>query len=290
MDFLSNFYTHNLTLVQATLMSMVLAASLQVALRAGVFSLASVGYWGVGAYAAGILARDAGTGPVVAIVAALAICGLTAYPLARLLVRLRGLYMAMATVAFDLVVIVIALNLKSLTGGPLGLPGVPVLLSTWQLTLIVAAVALLLSQLERGAVGRWISVASHDEELAAGLGIDVRRLHARVFVLSAVLGGLAGSLNALLFNNVSTDQFGFGLIVLALTMAVVGGMGSWVGSYVGAVVVLWLPEVLRFLSTWRNLVFGVLLIIVISRMPEGLLGSLRTMTRAPVRLAHRNQP
>jgi branched-chain amino acid transport system permease protein len=280
---LGHFYDVHLTLIQATLVGMVLAASMQVTLRAGVFSLASVGTWGLGAYTAGIMARDHDANTIVSLASVLALNAAIGFVLAIVFVRLRGVYLAMATVAFDLVVIVIALSTDSLTGGPLGLPGVPPVMQMWQVVLIVVVVACLLAWLERGHLGRTVATVGFDEDVAGALGIKVRSVQRRVFVLSAMLGALAGGMNALLFGNVSTDQFGFHLVTLALTTAVIGGLRSWVGAYIGAVIVYWLPEVLQPIAEWRNAVYGALLILVIALEPGGVIGLVRTGWRVLAR-------
>lgn len=274
---LGHFYDSQVTLIQASLAGMILAASVQTAMRAGVFSLASIGFWGIGAYTAGILAREHDAGVATALTAAVLLSAAVSYVLALLFVRLRGLYLAMATMSFNLVVIVIALDLEDLTGGALGLYGVPPILEMWQLLVAVAAVAGILAYLERGHLGRTIATVGSDEELASSLGIRVRTVQRRTFVLSGVLGALAGGMSALLFNTVSTDQFGFHFVTLALTMAVIGGLRSWLGSYLGAVIVYWLPELLRPIDEWRSVVYGALLVAVVTLEPGGLIGLWRRL-------------
>jgi branched-chain amino acid transport system permease protein len=180
--------------------------------------------------------------------------------------------MGLATIAFDLVVVVLALNGGTLTGGPLGLFGIPVRVTVPQLVGVVAVVGYLLTRLETGRTGRYFDALRNDEPLAAALGIRVNRWRVFAFTLSAAIAALSGSMHVLLFNAISPEQFGFSLIILVLSMVVVGGAASWVGALIGAALIEFLPEFLSTFDKWRDVAYGVLLILVVGYAPDGILG------------------
>lgn len=268
----------NEVLTQVILIYALLAISVQVALRSGVFSLAGVGCWGIAAYTVGILTlRDV---PVlVAVILAVALTGVISWVLARILVRLRGLYLTMATVAFNLVVGVIATNGGEFTGGAQGLFGIPIAVETWHLVLALAGVAVLVTGLERRALGRGFNLVREDEDLAQALAIDAVRMRRHAFIVSGVIGGFAGALNALRFGLVTPADVGFGLVVAALTMVIIGGYHSWLGAVIGAALIQWLPIQLQAVAESWPLIYGALLIFVAVYAPSGILGLIQTGIR-----------
>jgi branched-chain amino acid transport system permease protein len=279
---LSSWYTSNETLIQNILIATLLAFSVQVALRAGIFSLAGIGFYAIGSYAAAILVKH-GMAAVIAIAIALVLSGVLSYALALLLVRLRDLYLAMATVAFDLMVGVVALNWGALTGGSLGLFAIPVAVTTGSMAITVAVVAGLLFLMEHGTMGRTLETIREDEELAQSFAVDTRRYRRLAFVVSGMLGALSGCFHALLFNSITPGDAGFELIVLALTMVIIGGFGSWVGALAGAILITWLPLKLTSFGEWWNAVYGAVMIVAATFIPGGLYGVARNLGRAGVR-------
>jgi branched-chain amino acid transport system permease protein len=268
------YFTQNEVLFQQTLVYMILAISIQVVLRSGVVSLASIGFYTLGAYAGAILSKDGWPSFAILVLVTL-VSGLVGYAFGRPLARLRGLYLAMATLAFDLVIPILLSNGGSFTGGSLGLYGIPVSISTGALVLIVVVVIYVVSQIERGWMGRASLALRSDEDLARSMGIRVARERYLSFAISAALGGLAGGLNGMLFRAVSPSGIGFGLITLVLAMAIIGGRESWLGAIIGAYLVTWLPQWLGFIGLYQNLFFGLILVVVMLFFPDGLLGAAR---------------
>jgi branched-chain amino acid transport system permease protein len=267
------YFTQNEVLFQQTLVYMILAISLQVVLRCGVVSLASVGFYTLGSYAGAILSKD-GWPTFGIIVVCVLVSGLLGYGFGRPLARLRGLYLAMATLAFDLVIPVLLSNGGSFTGGSLGLYGIPVSVNTVELIVIVIVIIYVISQFERGWMGRASLALRSDEDLARSVGIRVARERYLSFAISAGLGGLAGALSGMLFRAVSpSSTTGFGLITLVLAMAIIGGRDSWIGAIVGAYLITWLPQWLSFIGMYQDLVFGLILVAVMLFFPDGLLGA-----------------
>jgi branched-chain amino acid transport system permease protein len=253
--------------------------SVQIALRSGVFSFASIGFYGLAAYGTGILViRGWPTLPTVALV--IVVSGVVAYLMSAPLIRLRGLYLGMVTFAFDLILTVVATNGGKLTGGALGLFGIPLAITTGGLLVAALIAIVVVSQLERRAVGRSLVGIRVSEDLVMSLGVDVRRRKRIVFAISAALGALSGSLFVLAFSTVGPQSAGFTLIITTLTMAVIGGVSSWIGAVIGTVIITWLPSVVASIGEYREMVYGVVLVLVVMYAPDGVLGVLRSLWRA----------
>jgi branched-chain amino acid transport system permease protein len=266
------FYDSNVVLIQATFVGILLALSVQVALRMGVFSFAGAGSYGIGAYAAAnlVLRNDLPALPT------LVLSGLVAAAIGLVLglviYRLNGLYLAMATVAFDLTVGVIAVNGGEWTGGANGLFGVLTDLTLPIILVVVIACVVGVAVTEHGRTGRRIDAVREDPELAASMGINVRRYRLFAFVGSGFLGGVAGAMNVLARTTIGPADVGFGLVILALTMIIVGGALSWKGAVIGAVLFTWLPELLSFVGEWQELVYGCIVLLAGIFLPQGLHG------------------
>lgn len=269
------WYLGHVVLIQATLISFLLALSIQVPLRAGVFSFAGIGSYAIGAYTAAILTIRAQVAPLLAIGAGVLLAMAAGWLLALLVARLSGLYLGMATISFALFLAVVATNGGDLTGGATGLYGALSTLTTGHVVGIVVLVVLGLVLAERGAFGRATDAVRVDPQLAVSQGIDVNAVRRRVFVVSGALGACAGGMNSLLRTTVSPETIGFHLVVTALTMIIVGGALSWAGAAIGAVVFTWLPTVLAFVGDWQVLVYGLLVAIAAVYVPTGVLGLLQ---------------
>jgi branched-chain amino acid transport system permease protein len=275
---ISSWYTGNETLIQNILIAALLAFSVQVALRTGIFSLAGIGFYAIGSYTAALLVKK-GWSTVEAMAAATALTIVVGYALAVLLVRLRDLYLAMATFAFDLMIGVIATNWNGVTGGALGVTEIPLAISTLAIFLTVVVAAGLLTLMERGVLGRATVAIREDEELAQSFAVDTRSYRRFAFVLSCVLGSFAGAYHALLFGVVEPTDAGFSLIVLALTMVIIGGFGSWFGALLGAFLLTWLPLRLTSLGSWWPVIYGALMMLIATWMPGGIIGVASNLIR-----------
>lgn len=276
---MSDFFSSNLVLVQSTLTGLLLALSVQVPLRMGVFSFAGAGSYGIGAYAAGILVLRYEFGPLTAIALTAVGTAVIGLLLGALISKLNGLYLAMATVAFDLIISVVAINGGELTGASTGLFGIITDFSMTQMVVLTVAALALVAMSEVGRLGRRVDTVRDDPELAASMGINVRRYRLAAFVVSGALGGLAGAMNVLVRSTVGPLDIGFGLIVLALTMIIVGGSRSWKGALIGAVIFTWLPDLLSVIGEWQELVYGVIVAVAAIFLPRGIYGVLQDATR-----------
>jgi branched-chain amino acid transport system permease protein len=286
---MSAWYLGHLTLIQGMLINVPLALSFQIVLRSGVFSFASIGFYGIGGYGAGILAMHhfpAIPGMLIMIAAS----GLAAYVISIPLVRLRGLYLGMTTFAFDLILTVVANNAGSLTGGAIGLLGIPLGISTLGILISALIAVLLVTQLERGAAGRALLGIRVSDELAYSSGIDVNSRKRIVFAISAALGALSGALYVLTFSTIQPQTAGFSLVIGGLTMTVIGGIGSWIGAVIGTVIITWLPSVVSVVGQYQNLVYGVILVLVVIYAPDGVLGILKAGWRTVTRRYRHGRP
>lgn len=267
-----NFFTTNIILVENTLVVILLALSIQIPLRLGVFSFAAIGYYAIGAYGSAILMLEFGWGSWEAMLVATLGATVIAFLLGLVLARLTGLYLGMATIAFDLILVVLVLNGGSLTGGPVGVFGVLGSIQLWHLALAVVIVLALLTFTERGKLARRFDAVREDPQLASSMGINVVTYRRLSFVISGVLGGMAGAFAVNLRSTVAPESIGFGLVVLGLTVIIVGGQASWVGAVIGASIFVWLPKMLEFVGDWEEVIYGIIVVLAAIFIPGGIVG------------------
>jgi branched-chain amino acid transport system permease protein len=269
---MTGWFDSNIVLIQGTMVSLLLAMSIQYPLRLGVFSFAGVGCYGIGAYTAAIVTLRYQWPTLPTIVVATLLAGAVGYLLGLVVQRLSGLYLGMATISFDLILSVVVTNGGNLTGGPTGLFGAIGDLTTTQIFIICVIAVALLAWSERGRLGRKIDTVRDDPELALSMGIKVGRLRRSAFLVSGLLGGCAGALQLLLRTAIAPENIGFAPVVLALTMIIVGGAGSWLGALIGAVIFTWLPNVLTLAGSYQAIIYGALVALAAVWVPGGLLG------------------
>lgn len=257
-------------LFELALLNMVLAFSQYITLRAGVFSLGSAAFAAVGAYVAAILSTRHGIPPIlcglIAVIAGGIFGALVAVPLARL----RGVFQALATLALVQIVLSLALNWTSLTDGALGINSIPKAVHITEAFVAVVIVGYLLFVLGRLAIGRGFDIIREDETVAVSLGYDVRKHHMIAFILSGAIAGLGGAMHAFSSYSITPSEFGFHMVVMLLAMVVLGGRVSVFGPIVGAIILTGLPELLRGFQDYRSVVQGLLLMISITFLPNGV--------------------
>lgn len=246
------------------------AFSQYIALRSGVFSLATAGFAAIGAYAAGILSVRLGLPSGLGILVATLLGTGAALVLSLPLSKLRGVYQAIATVAFVQIVVSLNIYLEGLTGGAMGLNGIPHTVGTPELFVAVAAVTYLMWAINSTRLGRTFDVVREDEAVAVSLGVPMARYQALGFALSGAVAGLFGGLEAHHTYALEPNQFGFTFLIAILSYVVLGGRKSVLGSIVGTAVLIALPELARPLAENRILVYGLLLILVINFLPSGI--------------------
>jgi branched-chain amino acid transport system permease protein len=247
---------------------------------AGQVSLGHAGFFGIGAYAVAVAPTHLSIPSWAAIVGGGVLAGLIAYVVGRPILRLKGHYLAVATLGMGLMIAMVFTNEARWTGGPDGMP-VPRLevlgtalrgSLTWYwisgATLVIgAALAINLIDSPTGRAFR----AVHDSETAARvLGIDVARYKLTAFMISAAYAAIAGSLFVHAVGFVSPEVFGLPMVVMSFTMLYVGGIGTIAGPALGAIIISVLPESFRTFKDYQDLAYGAALIVILIYAPRGL--------------------
>lgn len=274
MEWLNDFWSTYSTLVFSVGVHALLALSIWLTLSCGLLSLANAAFMGIGAYVAALLTLNLEWSFGAVLLAGGIAPTLVALLIGAPVLRLSGVYLAMATLAFGEVVRITVLNLE-ITGGPEGLNGIPLSTEGWHIAAILLLTLYGLGRLRRSKVGRAFEAIKEDEVAARLMGIDVDRHKLLAFSLGAFIAGVAGALNAHFTFFISPREYGFEAAVDILTMAVLGGTSSLVGPLLGASILTLLPELLRSLQDFRSLVNGAVLVLVVLFLPKGLWESRR---------------
>jgi branched-chain amino acid transport system permease protein len=274
-------YIHNILMQAVTFAIAVFGLSVVLGL-CGQINLAQAAFFGLGAYAVGIGTSDYHVSYWFCLLAGCVVALLAGALLGASTLRLGGHYLAMVTISFQQIITLVMINTIWLTHGPDGVSNIgrPALFQSAQSYLafcvgMLALVGYFVWHLSDTRLGRAMR-AVRDNELAAGVvGIDVFRTKVSAFALCAVLGGLAGGLFAGGFSYVSPDQFSFAESVVFLTMSLLGGVASPIGSAIGTGLLILIPEWLRFLKSVPGLylaIYGLSVILIIRYMPDGIWG------------------
>jgi len=274
MEWFNDFWSTYSTLVFSVGVHALLALSIWLTLSCGLLSLANAAFMGVGAYVSALLTLHLEWSFGSVLLAGGIAPTLVALIIGAPVLRLSGVYLAMATLAFGEVVRITVLNLE-ITGGPEGLNGIPLATEGWHITLILAVTVYGLARLRRSKVGRAFEAIKEDEVAARLMGINVDRYKLLAFSLGAFIAGVAGALNAHFTFFISPREYGFENAVDILTMAVLGGTSSLIGPMLGSSILTLLPELLRSLQDFRSLVNGAVLVLVVLFLPKGLWESRR---------------
>jgi len=265
---------------------------------AGQISLGQAAFYGLGAYTSGYLAK-AGVPWLLALVGGVAIAAIGGLLIALPSLRLKGHYLAMATLGFGEIMLFFFTETESVTGGSNGLRGIPAAgigplefttpvakyLLVWT---IVGIVLLLAANIVRQRPGRALRAIHGSEIGAMACGVDTVRVKVQVFVISAGLGGLAGVLYAHYVGFVSPSTFTLHYSLILVTMVALGGMGSLAGAVAGTVLLTLLPYAdaiipglsrgtVEFLQDWESDIHGLVLILVMLFMPRGLAGWIKSL-------------
>lgn len=264
------------SVVQFVLINMILAISIYFTLYTGLLSLANAGFMAIGAYVAAVLTLRAETPFALNLLAGGLAAALTGLLLGLSVLRLRGIYLAIATIGFGEIIRIIAISFDkftglSLLGGAQGLSGVPKLTTPVALLATLAVLVFLMIQMQRSRTGRALAAIRQDENVAASMGIDVFAYKVLAFVLGAFVAGLAGGFSAHLTRFIDPNSYGFDAAVNILAFAILGGTLHWSGPLLGATILTGLPEALRFLKEYRGIVNGIIIVVVILYLPRGLM-------------------
>jgi branched-chain amino acid transport system permease protein len=257
---------------------------------AGLVSLGQAGLFALGAYTASILATKAGAGLIACCIGSAAFASTFGVLLAYPTVRVKGVYLAVITIAFGLIVENVAIEWQSLTGGTTGISGIPrpsilgFKLSGYQyyyfIAAIVLAVLLFTRNIQHSRFGRAMLAVAQSETASKSAGINATAIRTLAFVIAAGTAGLAGSLYAFLNSYISPDIFTFSDSVRFLLMVILGGAGTVLGPVLGAYILTYLPEFLQQFQYWQAFAYGFLLAAVMFVMPRGVIGTLLNARQA----------
>jgi branched-chain amino acid transport system permease protein len=248
---------------------------------AGQIVLGQAGALAIGAYTSALLVTQAGWDFWASFVAAGLVAAIFSVLITAPTWRLRGHYVSMATLATGAFIAALALNLGGITNGARGIFGIPrptlfgfsvnSATGMYLLTFAILVLALLVvSGLGSSHLGRTWAAVREDEVAAAASGIHPAAYKSLAFGLGSVLAGFAGALYAAQVTFIEPSQFGIALSVLAVTIAILGGLRAPMGAIVGAVILVGIPELFRPLADWRLLFYGVVLLLLILLRPQGI--------------------
>lgn len=270
---------------------LVLSTNLTVGM-ANLLTMCQAAFYGIGAYIGTFFLMQFSLPFVVIALIVMALTGLTSIVISYASVKLKGDYFILATLGFQMIVYTILYNWISVTRGPYGIPGIPAvkLFGVWSLNgiysyffllfVLVMAVIWFFWQLQRSPYGRMLKAIRTDELSSQALGRNTIQLKSWAFFISAAFAGLAGTVYASYVSYIDPTSFTLDESIFIITALFIGGIGSRVwGSVVGAAVVVILPELLRFVglpdsmaANLRQIIYGVVLIVLMFVKPQGLLG------------------
>jgi len=285
--FPSGFYFRVAALVWITALA---AVGLQVLMgQAGQVSLGHAGFVGIGAYSMAIGPKYFDLPVLACLPIGAVLAGIVAYLVGRPILRLKGHYLAVATLGFGVLVTMVLVNETAITGGPDGIRVPRATILGWSLRggetwYWISGVALLIGvwialNLQHSPSGRALA-ALHDSEIAARtIGIDVARHKLRAFVIAAVYGAVAGGLLAMMNGFVTPDAAGFIASVEYVTMVVIGGLASVPGAVVGAALLVLLPQVLTVYHDYEHAVLGLLIMLFMIFLRVGIVPGLAARLR-----------
>ncbi|MEH2512511.1 branched-chain amino acid transport system permease protein [Nitrobacteraceae bacterium AZCC 1564] len=279
----SNYYLRVMTLIYVFGLA---AVGLNLLMGfAGQVSLGHAGFVGIGAYSVALGSVHWGLPGLYSVVLGAFVSAAIAALVGRPILRLKGHYLAVATLGFGFLIALLITNEAGLTGGPDGISVPRPVVFGWRLRTVeqwywISGVALVVGvfiaqNLVASSTGRALR-AIHDSEVAAqAIGVDVAKQKLKVFVVSAVYASLAGSLLAFCNGHITPDSTaGFLRSVELVTMVVLGGLGSVLGSVLGAAVLVLLPQVLTVFHDYEHLMLGLLMVLCIVMLPIGVVPSL----------------
>lgn len=269
----------------------ILAASLNLTVGyLGLLSIAHATFYGVGAYTAALMALTLDSSFLVNLLCAMVVSGSIGAVVAIPSLRIRDDYFVIATLAFQVIAFSILNNWVSFTGGPMGLPGIPQpIIFRWEvnshgdyllLVMILAAIVLwACHRIVHSPFGRVLMSIREDETFTLAAGKNVAAYKVLVFVLGAAMASVAGVIYAHYISFIDPTSFTVMESIFIISIVIIGGAGSFWGPVVGAIVLVTLPEILRFIglpssvaANIRQILYGGLLVLFMMLRPQGLMG------------------
>lgn len=269
----------------------ILAVSLDlVAGRTGLLSITHAAFYGIGAYTSALLAVHWGWPFLLSVPAAMGVAACVSFIVSLPSFRLHGDYFVIATFGFQMIMFSVLNNWMDLTRGPLGIPGIPQpaifgwdVSSNLEFVVLTAAFAalayLVIALIVSSPIGRVLHAIREDEIFAKACGKDTLRFKVTAFAISSSLAAMAGALYAHYITYIDPTSFVVMESILVLSMVIIGGAGSMWGPLVGAIVLVSLPEAMRFAglptaiaANLRQIIYGLLLVVMMMARPQGLVG------------------
>jgi len=269
MEWLSDFFFVHDTFVRTMLLDIVLAYSLYITFRAGMWSLAQAGVMAISAYVVGILVLDHDWSLIAALPVGVVVATVAGLLILLPVLRLQGVYLAIATIAFVELVRVAAVNLE-VTGGPAGLAGLPSDITILQLLAVVVVAVAAVGALNRSRMGEATGLHATSPLLAQALGVNTRRLRLGLLAIAFVIGAVGAAFGTHVFRVVGPGDYGFATVVELLTYVIVGGTASLAGPIVGVLVLSLPAELVPQLGEYKPLFDGIVLLLAILFFPGGL--------------------
>lgn len=259
----------------------------------GIPALGHIAFACVGAYTSSLLALNYGLSPWIGLIIGACFASVLGFIIGFPSIRIKGDYLALATFGFGVIVYSVSKNWVDLTRGPMGLPGIPQfsffgfeLQPVWAYLLLVIVfvfiTSFVINRIVDSPFGRILKSIREDEIASLSIGKDINKHKLIVFVVGAFFAGIAGSLYAHYITFIDPSSFTVMESIAVLLMVVFGGMGSIKGSFVGALILVIFPEMLRFLgmpssvaAPLRQMIYGLLLIVLMLKRPQGIIGQYR---------------
>jgi len=248
---------------------------------AGQVSLGHAAFYGIGAYTTAILSGTYGVSPWIALVCAVACAVFIALVVGLPTLKLSGYYLGMGTLGFGMIVNILFREWSTVTGGSSGFVGIPMLTAGsisfmsgrnyfFLVWMVVLVAIIFCRRILSSRMGRALRSIHDGENASLAVGVNTHFLKLQIFMFSAALGAIAGFLYAHFVMFISPESFGFMVSVKMVTMVVIGGMASVWGALLGASVLTLLPEVLHGFAEYEMIIFGMILMLVMIFMPQGL--------------------
>ncbi len=269
--------------VQFMLINAILGVSIYMTLNCGLFSLANAGFMAIGAYVGVIVTQHSSAPLGVSVILGALAAGLFAIPIGLPVLRLRNIYLAIATIGFGEIVRIVILNFDQfatdllnpdkdiqLTYGALGIKRIPKITETSHLVFFLILLGFFLVRMDRSRFGRAMKAIRQDEKVASTLGIHVVYYKNVAFILGAMIAGVAGVFSAHATRIITPGDYGFSKAVDILSYAVLGGLGHWSGPMIGGMALKAIPERLRYLNQYTGALTGAVLLFIIVYLPQGI--------------------
>ena len=246
---------------------------------AGQAMMGIAAFFGIGAYTAAIITTNGGPF-LLGLIAGMILAGIFGAVLGVISLRLQADFLAITTIGINFVMVAVFNRLK-ITGGTLGLTvKKPVLFGVrmnnqyffYMTTVLIVLLCLLLVKMRRSWFGMALASINNDPGAARSFGINVSRYQILAFTIGSTIAGLAGGIYSHRMGFISATDFAFVVSIEVVSMVVIGGLGTLRGPIFGALLITSLPEILRFADDYRELVYGLLLVLMVRFMPQGLIG------------------